>query len=288
MSVIRIDKKKNYTVMSNTHLQDPKLSLKAKGLLAMCLSFPDNWNYNIIGLTYKTKDGKGCVMSTLKELENAGYLKRRKIRDEKGRIVDTEYIIMEEPVDPCPHNPDAENPDTVNPDIGAPYLDNPTLMNTNTQITDTANTDTQITNPIRSDRRERNACKAPAGWKMPVDWRVIKEEVEGQIGYCNLINNYPRRKGEIDELVMITSEALCSGKPTLRVNGEERPASMVKDRLKMLRYDHIRYVLDCLSKTSSKMPKPDLYLLTSLYNAPATINTFYNTEANHDMYGYPD
>ena len=275
MSVVRVVKDKNYTVMSNHHLMDKKLSFKAKGLLSMCLSLPDNWNYTIAGLVEISKEGKESVMSTLKELEKAGYLIRRQIRNEHGRIADVEYTIMEYPAEPCSEKPDAETPDTVNPDT-----EYPTELNTNK-----ANTDTQITNPIRSDRKDGSTRKASARRRMPADWRATKEEVEGQIDYCNLVNDYPRRKGEVDELVMITAEALCSTKPTLRVNGEERPSAMVKDRLKMLRYDHIVYVLHCLQNTSSKIPKPDRYLLTSLYNAPATINNFYNAEANHDMYG---
>lgn len=288
MSVIRVIKNKNYTVMSNTHLQDPKLSLKAKGLLSMCLSLPDDWNYNIVGLTTKTKDGKGCVMSTLKELEQTGYLKRRKIRDEKGRIVDTEYTIMEMPVDPCHHSPDTENPDTGNLDTDFSYPENQTVLNTNIQSTHVTNTDKHITSPIGSDQKKENKRKTYARQEMSDNWQVAKNLVEEQINYNSLINDYPTRKGEIDELVMIIVDALSSRKPTLRVNGEERPAAMVKERLNMLRYDHIQYVIQSLQNTMAKTKKPNQYLLTALYNAPATINNYYSAEANHDMYGYPD
>ena len=289
MPVIRVVKNKNYTVMSNYHLKDKRLSFKAKGLLSMCLSLPDDWNYSIAGLVKISKEGKESVTSTLKELEKEGYLKRKKIRDERGRIVDVEYTITEFPVNPCPNNPEAENQDMENQnlgsqDMGTPYPDSQTEYNTDLQSTDTQSTDHQI----GSDQKSGIKRKDLTGQSILDNWRETREQVEEQIGYTSLINDYPTRYGEIDELVMIIVDALCSKKPTLRVNGEESPASLVKDRLKMLRYDHIRYVLESLKHTSTKTKKPNQYLLTALYNAPATINTYYNAQVNHDMYGFPD
>lgn len=275
MSVIRVIKNKNYTVMSNHHLQDKQLSFKAKGLLSMCLSLPNNWDYSISGLVEISKEGKACVMSTLKELEVAGYLSRKQKRNEQGRIVDVEYTIVE--------NPDAEIPDMVNTDKDNPDIETPIELNTNK-----ANINKQMTNPIGSERNSGNESDTYAGQKATDNWREIKERVEKQIDYTCLIHDYPMLSGEIDEFVMIVSESLCSSKPTLRVNGEEMPAAMVKDRLKMLRYDHIRYALHSLHNTTTQTKKPNQYLLTVLYNAPATINHYYNAEANHDMYGYPD
>lgn len=86
MAVFRVEKNKNYTVMSNVHLRDEKLSLKAKGLLSMFLSLPDNWNYNISGLAKISKESRSSINSGLKELEAAGYLVRRQLRDRKIRL----------------------------------------------------------------------------------------------------------------------------------------------------------------------------------------------------------
>ncbi len=288
MSVIRVKKNRNYTIMSNYHLRDMRLSFKAKGLLSMCLSLPDDWDYSIAGLVKISKEGKGSVTSTLRDLEKAGYLTRKQIRNEQGRIVDWEYIITEYPADSCTQNPDAENPDVGYQDMENPYPNNTTEINTKSKSTDKKSTELKITESIESDRKSRNKLKASTTQRLCDDWREIKGKVEEQIDYNSLLNDYPGRKGEIDEIVMTIQDALYSKKSALRVNGEERPAAMVKERLNMLCYDHIRYVLQSLSTATTKTKKPNQYLLTTLYNAPATINVFYSQEVNHDMYRYPN
>lgn len=90
MAVFRIERTLDYTVMSNHHLKDTALSLKAKGLLSMMLSLPDEWNYTTRGLAAICKEGVDAIGAALKELEARGYLVRRQIRDSKGRITDTE------------------------------------------------------------------------------------------------------------------------------------------------------------------------------------------------------
>ena len=84
MAVFRIDKTKNYTVMANYHLRDTSLSLKAKGLLSLMLSLPEGWDYTTKGLACICKDGVDSICSTVKELENAGYVQRRRLRNELG------------------------------------------------------------------------------------------------------------------------------------------------------------------------------------------------------------
>ena len=96
MSVFRINKNKNFTVMSNYHFKERTMSLKAKGLLSLMLSLPDDWNYNLAGLVRLSKDGKDSVMAGLGELEKFGYLKRIRTTDSKGRFTGIEYHIFEE------------------------------------------------------------------------------------------------------------------------------------------------------------------------------------------------
>ena len=100
MPVFRIERTRDYTVMSNHHLKNPQLSLKAKGLLSMMLSFPDEWNYSERGLASICKEGVDAIHSAIKELEAARYMERHQIRGKGGRIVDTEYIIFEKPHEP--------------------------------------------------------------------------------------------------------------------------------------------------------------------------------------------
>ena len=93
MAVYRVERTQGYTVMSNYHLKDTALSLKAKGLLSMFLSFPDDWNYSTRGLASICKEGVEAIGNTIKELEKAGYILRRQLRGANGRITDTEYVI---------------------------------------------------------------------------------------------------------------------------------------------------------------------------------------------------
>ena len=97
MSVFRIHKTENYTVMSNYHFKERDMSLKAKGLLSLMLSLPDTWNYSISGLVTLSKDGKDSVMSALSELERFGYLSRKQVVNSKGQFNGVEYNIFELP-----------------------------------------------------------------------------------------------------------------------------------------------------------------------------------------------
>lgn len=140
MAVYRVQRTRDYTVMSNYHLKDKNLTLKSKGLLSMILSLPDEWNYTTRGLAAICKEGVDAIGSALKELETAGYIVRRQLRGANGRITDTEYIIYEQPhpkedaapdtPPPDTDSPDTENPDVVFPDMGTPYLEMPAELNT--------------------------------------------------------------------------------------------------------------------------------------------------------------
>lgn len=116
MAVIRVNKTGDYTVMSNTHFKEKEMSLKAKGLLSLMLSLPDNWDYSIAGLVSLSKDGKDSVMNALAELEEFGYLARTRMTDKQGRFAGYEYDIFENPQaeKPCAENPNTENPQQLN------------------------------------------------------------------------------------------------------------------------------------------------------------------------------
>lgn len=123
MTIVRINKNKNYTVLSNYHLKDKNLSLKAKGLLSLMLSLPENWDYTEKGLTTLSKDCLDSVKTTLKELENNGYLIRKQLKDEKGKFKNNIYDIFENPI--------LENSITENPITENPLTEKPTQLNTN-------------------------------------------------------------------------------------------------------------------------------------------------------------
>ena len=127
MAVFRIERTRDYTVMSNHHLRDKALSLKSKGLLSMMLSLPEDWNYTTRGLAKICKEGVDAIGGALRELEAAGYIVRHQLRDRQGRISDTEYVIYEQPQPKAPDmpHPDTAGPDTASPDTENPYLDKP-------------------------------------------------------------------------------------------------------------------------------------------------------------------
>lgn len=128
MSIVRVHKTGNFTVMSNYHFKEKKMSLKAKGLLSLMLSLPDDWNYSISGLVTLSKDGKDSVMSALGELENFGYLTRERQVDDKGRFAGVEYNIFEEP-QPTKPNAEKQNEDKQKADKS--NAEKPTQLNTN-------------------------------------------------------------------------------------------------------------------------------------------------------------
>ena len=128
MSVFRINKTNNYTVMSNHHFKEKKMSLKAKGLLSLMLSLPDDWDYSISGLATLSKDGKDSIMSALAELEKFGYLTRTRLTNEKGQFAGVEYNIFEIPQ---PKNPISEKPNEENENSENSNSENPAQLNTN-------------------------------------------------------------------------------------------------------------------------------------------------------------
>ena len=128
MSVFTINKTQNYTVMSNHHFKEKKMSLKAKGLLSLMLSLPDDWDYSISGLATLSKDGKDSIMSALAELEKFGYLTRTRLTNEKGQFAGVEYNIFEIPQ---PQNPNSEKPNQENENAEKPNSENRPQLNTN-------------------------------------------------------------------------------------------------------------------------------------------------------------
>lgn len=126
MAVFRIEKNKDYTVMSNHHLRDRELTLRSKGLLSLMLSLPDEWDYSMKGLAHICKEGIDAIRASLTELEKNGYIERRRVRNDKGLFSDIEYLIHEKPI-------------PMNPQSGYPRLENPTQLNKDKTITDSEN-----------------------------------------------------------------------------------------------------------------------------------------------------
>ena len=125
MGVIRVEHNSNYTTMSNFHLRDSRISLKAAGLMSKMLSLPDTWDYTVSGLASICKEGRDAIRSALMELEEAGYLVREQTHDAGGNFAGNDYTLYEEP---CA-SPLTGFPSTVKPSTENPLTENPTQIN---------------------------------------------------------------------------------------------------------------------------------------------------------------
>lgn len=178
MAVFRIEKTRDYTVMSNHHLRDKSLSLKAKGLLSLMLSLPEEWDYTTKGLARICKDGVDSICAGVRELEEHGYVIRQRVRNPNGQLGAIEYTILEQPRPPEPGKPERENPVLDNPEQAYPVLEepeqgNPAQLNTNRSSKEKSKKDlssTEGSNPVLS------SPKAPRGSDgMGRDWMRERE-----------------------------------------------------------------------------------------------------------------
>ncbi len=283
MAVFRVEKNRDYTVMSNCHLKDKNLTLKSKGLLSMMLSLPDEWNYTTRGLAAICKEGVDSIGTALKELETVGYIKRNRLRDEKGKITDTEYVIFERPQEqPNTDLPHTENPYMDNPDTDKPCTENTAQLNTNISKTDKLNNNLSsmnVSNPIQSNPKEkmdRNGIDEIHAYE-----KIIKANIE----YDILVINNPFDKDQIDEIVELMTETVCTAREYLTIAGDNFPAELVKSKLLKLNSEHIDYVLNSIKNNTTQVRNIKKYILAALFNAPSTIDSYYTSQVNHDLYG---
>ena len=278
MGVFRVEKNKNYTVMANFHLRDKNLSLKAVGLLSKMLSLTDEWNYTTRGLAAICKEGVDSIGAALKELENCGYLVRHQLRDSAGKITDTEYIIYEAPHTALPDmgKPDTENPYMDKPDMARPDTGNPAQLSKDITSTERANTKILITD-------QSNPYPYGGAGGDPMGYDETREIVMENIEYDILVQRY--EKAQLDEIVELMTETLCSQKQSLVIAGDEYPSEIVRKKLLKVDSTHIEYVLDCLKQNTTYVHNIKKYMLAALFNAPSTISSYYSALVNHDMYG---
>ena len=288
MAVFRIERTRDYTVMSNHHLRNGKLSLKAKGLLSMMLSLPEDWNYTTRGLAAICKEGVYAIGGALRELEAAGYIVRHQLRDKQGRISDTEYVIYEQPQ---PKNPDTPQPDTASPDTGNPDMEKPDTekpaelniekSNTQKSITHGSSTDSiPFREPAAAQLPERKGRDAMSLTEMESYRDLILENIE----YDYLCREFTTYREDLDEIVELMVETVCARRKTTRIAGSDFPHEVVRSRFLKLDSEHIRFVMDSLQKNTTEVRNMKQYLLTVLFNAPTTISNHYTAQVNHDMY----
>ena len=282
MAVFRIDKTRDYTVMSNHHLRNTELSLKAKGLLSLMLSLPDNWDYTTKGLARICKDGVDSICAAVRELEEHGYVIRERVRGANGQLGSIEYTILEQPAEP---SPERENPVQVKPILENPVLEKPEQENPAQSNKDKSNTDLSITeqsNPIRSNPPAPEGRNGTDGMEAR---EIYREIVYGNIEYDILREDNTVKRDQLNEIAELIVDTVCSARKTIRIAGDDYPAEVVKSRFLKLDSSHVQYVIDCMKNNTTYVRNIKKYLLAALYNAPATINNYYSSLVQHDLYG---
>lgn len=292
MAVFRVEKTRNYTVMSNHHLRNKSLSLKAKGLLSLMLSLPEDWDYTTRGLANICKDGVDSICATVRELESAGYIVRARERHADGTLGGIEYTILEQPKEPeAPkrENPvQAENagdapkrafPEQAKPVLGKPEQENPAQLNIQERSKEELSTDFTKSFPSFPQERkttQENELERRDGYQ---------EQIMANVDYDYLVGYTEVDRGRLDELVGLMLDTVCSTKTTIRVAGEELPAEVVRSRLLKLTGAHLLYALDRINENTTEVRHVKQYLLTALYNAPLTMDNHYTLMVGHDLSG---
>lgn len=290
MAVFRVERTSDYTVMSNFHLKDKRLSLKAKGLLSQMLSLPDDWDYTLSGLSHINRESKDAIRTAINELEAAGYVIRRQTTDAGGKFGSNEYTIYERPVTPpsslevpLSEVPSAGNPATVKPSAGNPTQLNTKKSNTQKQKTNRSSTDSI---PFFS---EKTAAEPPEPKRKETmsltEIESYRELILENIEYENLKRRFSTYCDDLDEIVELMVETVCAKRKTTRIAGSDFPHEVVRSRFLKLDSGHIEYVMEALQKNTSDVRNMKQYLLAVLFNAPTTMNNSYTSRVNHDMNG---
>ena len=297
MAVFRVEKNSGYTVMSNHHLRNRALSLKAKGLLSQMLSLPEDWDYTLQGLARINRESIDAIRQAIRELEQAGYIQRSRERDEKGRLRGADYVIFElpQPV-PASLSPTLENPTLENPTQENPTLENPMQLNKDIQKTDLpkkekSNTDLSsnhsipILSPNPSPCREAAAPPERKGTEAAAQSAVdiYREIIKDNIDYHILKQDMKFDSDRLDEIVDLMLETVCTARKRVRIAGDDYPAELVKSKFMKLDGEHIRFVLDCMRENTTKIRNIKQYLKAALFNAPSTIGNYYTSLVAHDM-----
>ena len=282
--------------MSNHHLRNKELTLKAKGLLSQMLSLLEDWDYTLAGLSHINREKIDAIREAIKELERAGYIVRSRERDEKGRLRGTDYVIFEQPqTSPVSDLPTLDNPTLEKPTQEKPTLENPTQLNKDIlskeqSITDLSSTDSipfHSLNPLpfahgeAATPPERKRTEAKSNSAVEIYREIIKDNIE----YDHLIQNCKIDKDRLDEIVDLMLETVCTARKTIRIAGDDYPAELVKSKFLKLNSSHIEFVLDCMRENTTKVRNIKQYLKAVLFNAPSTIDSYYTALVNHDLYG---
>ena len=228
------------------------------------LSLLDNWDYTTKGLARICKDGVDSICAAVRELEEHGYVIRERVRGANGQLGSIEYTILEQPAEPSPEgeNPVQVKPILENPVLGKPEQENPAQSNKDNP---------DIINPIN---QSGGTDEMEYITKIKEECSAYAQIVWDNTDYELLIEQNPGKADTINELISIMVDAICSTRPTIRVNGEDIPHDVVKSTFLKLNSSHIEYVLEAMDNNTSDVRNIRSYLITALYNSRLTLNSY--------------
>lgn len=303
MSVFRVEKTRDYTVMSNYHLRDRTISLKAKGLLSVMLSLPEDWDYTMLGLARISREGVCSIQTAIDELEVAGYVVHGRVRNAKGQLKGTEYVIYEHPVKPGDREPKGDNP------VLGEGADNPFILEDAPVAENPVQADPMQENPVQDEPVQENLVQLnkhlPITQKQNTylastdsffpsrqnEWEKLnadeietqRQRLREQIDYDYICTAANRR--QIDELIENMLEVMFTLDDHIRIGKNTYPTAYVQSRFRRITGDNILHVLDGIDDNSTFVRYAKGYLLTSLFNSTGTIENDYTMRVQHDLRG---
>ena len=292
MAVFRVERNTGYTVMSNHHLRNKELTLKAKGLLSQMLSLPEDWDYTLRGLARISTEGVDAIRTVIRELEDLGYLERHRKRNKKGQLKEAEYIIHERPIEvpennmehtsesPAFDSPVSDEPMSEIPILDEPVSDGTTQLNTNISNTKELNTEVSKYPSINNTGSKGRFSKLNA--KRWMDrYNENKELVKENIDFEYLCLYHDR--GVVKNIVNIMAEVLTVDREVYMIEGEVYPGILVQERFKEVDHGIIDAFLLNFEKHTGKIHNMKSYLITSLFNTPSTSAAQMSNAVAYDM-----
>ena len=254
MAIFRVEKNQNYTTVSNYHLRDANLTLKAKGLLTQMLSLPEEWDYTLTGLAQINREGKDAIRTAVQELEQAGYIIRRQTHDSAGNFAGNEYIIHEQPTTLptaqayAEYGPEEEAPLSENPTTDAPSLENPSSEKPSSE------NPTQLNKDISSkDNKRKNKKKEPTYTPL-TDEQLTDEQLSAYVIQCIKAIAPPSWTNERKNALFLSVMYLYSNKRPVRKARPMRTETSVRrtfEKLQRWAGDDPRAMLDILEEAVS-------------------------------------
>lgn len=313
-TVFRVEKNKNYTTISNHHLQDRNLSLKAKGLLTLILSLPPDWDMTLKGLVSLSGDGVDSVRSGIQELEKAGYLRRSRSRNNLGQLLCTEYTIYEHAVTENVAS-ETEIDDNLNiiyseeshigksdvdknttektensqigfSNIGKPYIGKSnTIKNLNNKDTNNINNypyQSTYSSKLCREPKENSIDEMEKAQTLYEERKAYEEIIKQNIAYDLLTEQKEISRDFLDLCIQVMVDAVTSNKPYIKIKGQDIPKEAVKSVLLKLNEENISYVDMCLSESKTAIKNMQSYILTALYCSQHGGDTYFNQLVKHD------